>query len=81
MQTAVTDAVIKANPKAFGGIYGNDGIKAALIGFTEKNAFPNSLIISANPESEKTPFEKTPAWPIPCRENPPPCLDFRPSRR
>ena len=75
MQTAVTDAVIKANPKAFGGIYGNDGIKAALIGFTEKNAFPNSLIISGKPGSGKTAFAKTAAMAIACREKLRPCLD------
>lgn len=81
MQTAVTDAVIKANPKAFGGIYGNDGIKAALIGFTEKNAFPNSLIISGKPGSGKTAFAKTAAMAIACREKLRPCLECEVCRK
>lgn len=81
MQTAVTDAVIKANPKAFGGIYGNDGIKAALIGFTEKNAFPNSLIISGKPGSGKTAFAKTAAMAIACREKLRPCLECEACRK
>ena len=77
----MTDAVIKANPAAYKGMYGNDGIKTALTGFTEKNAFPNSLIISGKPGSGKTTFAKTAAMAIACREKIRPCLECEACRK
>ena len=77
----MTDTVIKANPAAYDGMYGNDGIKAALTGFTEKNAFPNSLIISGKPGSGKTTFAKTAAMAIACREKTRPCLGCEACRK
>ena len=77
MQTAV----ISFNPDACAGIHGNGGIKAAFAGFTEKNAFPSSLIISGKPGSGKRTFARIAAMAAACRENPRPCLKCEACRK
>lgn len=73
--------MIKSNPDAYSGIYGNSAIKAALAGFTEKNAFPNSLIISGKPGSGKKTIAKTAVMAIACREKTRPCLNCETCRK
>lgn len=64
-----------ANRSAFEGLLGNEVIKTALMGFTDRKAFPNSLLISGPAGSGKTTVAKLAAMAIACQsDRPRPCL-------
>lgn len=77
MQTTL----IKANPAAYSGIFGNEGIKTAFAGFTEKSSFPNSLILSGKAGSGKRTLAKIASMSIACRNNLRPCLECETCRK
>jgi len=70
------------NRSAFEGLLGNEIIKTTLIGFTDRKAFPNSLLISGPAGSGKTTVAKLAALAIACQSNGArPCLSCEACRK
>ena len=64
-----------ANRHAFEGLLGNETNKAALMGFTDRRAFPHALLISGPAGSGKASLAKLAAMAIACpSDGPRPCL-------
>ena len=62
------------NRSAFSKIFGNENLKNEICGFAEKNAFPNSLIISGPEGSGKHTFARLIAMFLACGAESKPCL-------
>ncbi len=64
-----------ANTEAYRVLFGNEDIKTALAGFTDRNAFPHSLLIRGPAGSGKATVAKLAALSIACQsKGPRPCL-------
>jgi DNA polymerase III gamma/tau subunit len=64
-----------ANRNAFSKLFGNETVKEALMGFTDRRAFPNSLLISGPVGSGKTTVARLAALSIACQgQGARPCL-------
>ena len=71
-----------ANLRAFEGLLGNETIKATLMGFTDRKAFPNSLLISGPEGSGKTTVAGLTAMAIACQgTGDRPCLSCEACRK
>lgn len=66
---------------SFDSIFGNELIKKALCGFTERNAFPNSIIISGKKGSGKFTIATLAAMAIACKSKDKPCLECEACRK
>lgn len=69
------------NKAAFSEIFGNENLKKQLCGFAEKNAFPNSLIISGPEGSGKHTFALITAMCLACGSENKPCLECNNCRK
>ncbi len=63
-----------ANVEAYSAIFGNDSLKKTLIGFTDRAAFPNSLLFTGPSGSGKTTLATLAAMAIACQGRDKPCL-------
>lgn len=71
-----------ANRSAFDCLLGNEGIKTALMGFTDRKAFPHALLISGPAGSGKTTVAKLAARAIACQgSGARPCLTCEACRK
>ncbi len=69
------------NFSAYDAVFGNEALKKAFSGFTEKSAFPNSVIISGRRGSGKLTFARLEAMSVSCRNEKKPCLECESCRK
>ncbi len=69
------------NFSAYDAVFGNEALKKAFSGFTEKSAFPNSVIISGRKGSGKQTFARLEAMSVSCRNEKKPCLECESCRK
>lgn len=66
---------------SFDGVFGNESIKKAFFGFTERNAFPSSIIISGKKGSGKHTLATLASMAIACKSENKPCLECEACRK